>query len=201
VTDPHGLNWRAWDDRYGRNDTGWDLGAPAPPIVSLLEQRREELRPGRILVVGCGRGHDALALAANGFDVIALDFAPAAVAAARARLAGARPRALVLRGDVRAIPLPGASVDYVLEHTCFCAIDPADRERYVVEVARVLRPRGRLFGLFYEPAAPGNPPFPVNDAELRERFAPAFEIEVLERAKGSIERRDGREWLAVFRRK
>jgi 2-polyprenyl-3-methyl-5-hydroxy-6-metoxy-1,4-benzoquinol methylase len=37
------------------------------------------LRPCRILIPGCGSGHDAATLAGVGFDVTALDYAPEAV--------------------------------------------------------------------------------------------------------------------------
>ena len=190
-----------WEDAYVRADAGWDLGVPAPPIVSLVDGRRDLVRPGRALVVGCGRGHDALALASRGFSVIALDWSPSAAREARARLTGEAGPPRVLRGDVRRLPVATASVDHVVEHTCFCALDPADRPLYVREVARVLRPGGLLFGLFYEPAAPQNPPFTTSEAELRGLFGAAFDLAVLERARDSIERRAGRELLAAFVRR
>jgi cyclopropane fatty-acyl-phospholipid synthase-like methyltransferase len=46
-----------------------------------------DLRPCRILVPGCGRGHEVVALARAGFAVTGVDFAPAAAAALQARLA------------------------------------------------------------------------------------------------------------------
>ena len=61
-------------------------------------------------------------------------------------------------------------------------------------------PGGRVFGLFYEPAEPGNPPYAVTDKELRAAFDGPFVVERLERPADSIERRAGREWLGLFRR-
>ena len=50
---------------------------PNPYLVEWLARQTEAPR-GRALVVGCGYGDDAEALAAAGFDVVACDVAPAA---------------------------------------------------------------------------------------------------------------------------
>src|SRR5215212_7726353 len=75
-----------WDAHYQRGDTGWDIGKPAPAFVDLLAGP-DAPPPGRLIAVGCGRGHDAILFARAGFDVLGIDFAPRAVAAARARAA------------------------------------------------------------------------------------------------------------------
>ncbi|TFC01121.1 class I SAM-dependent methyltransferase [Cryobacterium adonitolivorans] len=57
-----------WDQRYAGHQTLWS-GAPNAALVS----ETRDLRPGRALDVGCGEGADALWLAAQGWDVTALD--------------------------------------------------------------------------------------------------------------------------------
>ena len=54
-------------------------GEPGPPEPFLVE-RMAGLEPGRVLDVGAGAGANALLLARQGFDVTALDIAPAALA-------------------------------------------------------------------------------------------------------------------------
>src|SRR5262245_37991695 len=76
---------RFWESRYEAKDTGWDLGAAAPPIAELFARAGAPKPPGRAIVVGCGKGHDALHLAKLGFDVLAVDFASHALAALRRR--------------------------------------------------------------------------------------------------------------------
>ncbi len=184
-----------WEDRYVQGDTPWQIPVVAPPIARLLdEERSERLRPGRVAVVGCGRSHEPAELARRGFEVVGIDFSPLAVSA----LAGSAVRYVL--GDVRRLPLRAGSLDYVMEHTCYCAIAPSDRPLYVREVARCLRRGGRLFGVFYEPRDPLNPPFPVTEEDVRRGFGEAFAIERLERAPDSVERRAGREWLALLRK-
>ena len=64
-----------WQDLYDRGGDGWELGAPAPPLVSFLETT--PLPPGRVAVPGCGRGHDVRFLTGRGCDAIGFDFATA----------------------------------------------------------------------------------------------------------------------------
>jgi len=56
-----------WEQRYQQGETGWDRGQPSPALHQWLEQG--VLKPGRILIPGCGRGHEALAMAAAGAAV------------------------------------------------------------------------------------------------------------------------------------
>src|SRR5438067_7963589 len=72
-----------WESRWRAGETGWDLGAASPPLEALLEGPAAPT-PGRLAVVGCGRGHDAMPFARRGFEVVGFDFAPTAIEAARA---------------------------------------------------------------------------------------------------------------------
>src|SRR4051812_20681600 len=62
---------------------GWDAGGPALAAVDLLPPL-DAPPPGRLILPGCGRGHDALLFAGAGFDVLGEDLAPLAVAEAGA---------------------------------------------------------------------------------------------------------------------
>ena len=189
-----------WEHLYRRGGDGWELGRPAPPLERLL--RADPPVGRRALVVGCGRGHEARLLARLGAHVTAIDLAEAAIAEAR-RLAAAEaePLAVDFRVadlfDLRGRP---PAFDLVVEHTCFCAIDPARRGDYVDAVADALAPDGVLLGLFYAHGRPGGPPFTTDEAELRRRFAPRFAVEHLAPAGGSALARAGDELLARLRR-
>ena len=53
-----------WDQRYRDGGDGWELGEPAPPLRHFLESDLQAPKPpGRVLVPGCGRGHEAALLA------------------------------------------------------------------------------------------------------------------------------------------
>ena len=71
---------RAHGDRLGQR----------PPNAHLTAEIGD-LRPGRALDAGCGHGSDALWLAARGWHVTAVDFAPTALAYARSTAEGMGP--------------------------------------------------------------------------------------------------------------
>jgi SAM-dependent methyltransferase len=195
------LDAEFWERHYREGNTGWDLGAAAPPFADLLAEPDAPV-PGSIIVLGAGRGHDALLFARHGFQVTALDFAESAVretqeAARRVDLSVA-----TARHDFFALPPEyHFSFDYVLEHTFFSAIDPARREDYVRIVRRLLNPGGFFIALFFAHSRPGGPPFTTSEDEVRALFSPHFTIERLEVPARSVKPRQGLELLALMRPK
>lgn len=188
-----------WNQAYCDDKTPWDLGKPAPALVAWLATKPT---PGRVAVIGCGRGHDALALAEAGFDVTGIDFAPAAIASAREAAAA---RGLTVRfeqADLFALgPEHTNAYDTVFEHTCYCAIPPERRDDYVAAVARMLVPGGQLVAVFFTHKEPGGPPFATTEAEVRERFARDFAIAVLAPTEASVRSRRGEETFGVLVRR
>lgn len=190
-----------WEGRYTAGDTPWEKGAPHPALVDWL--RRNPL-PGRILVPGCGAGHDVREISRNpACEVVGLDIAPSAIARAGSFPAIGREIYILgdfLAGDARRL----GPFDAVFEHTCFCAIPPSRRVDYAREAAAALRPGGKLLGIFYgnpDNPDPGSPPFRSPAGVVRELFSQDFEL--LEETDRIVTYpgREGREYLMVFRRR
>ena len=187
-----------WEDIYRRNDAGWDKGRPSPPVARLaldvLAKR------ARVAVPGAGRGHDALFLAREGFDVTAIDFAPTAATAMRESAAKSGLAMRVLQDDVFALAAHGP-FDAVVEHTIFCAIDPARRREYAGAIRDALAPGGVYFGVFYAHGKPGGPPHTTTEPEVRALFGEHFSIERLGVAPDGFPERLGNELEFVFRKR
>ena len=196
-----------WDQRYREGADGWELGRPAPPLERFLRSDSRSPRPpGRVLVPGCGRGHEAALLAELGFEAIGLDFSPEALARARELHGADRPRLRWLQANLfDATALEGAglapgSLQGVLEHTCFCALDPAQRAAYLEAVVRLLAPGGWLLGLFWCHSRASGPPWGSDAGELAQQLAAAgLRQRVWEPAQGSLPERDN-EWLGLWQR-
>ncbi|MDA0886227.1 MAG: methyltransferase domain-containing protein, partial [Cyanobacteria bacterium] len=130
--------------------------------------------PGRVLVPGCGRGHEAALLADLGYEVIGLDFSGEAIQRAQALHGSDRAQLRWLQADLfdggalAAAGITTGSLQGVLEHTCFCAIDPAKRGAYLDTMARLLAPGGWLLGLFWCHRRPDGPPW-GSDPEMLEQ--------------------------------
>lgn len=194
-----------WEHLYQTGETPWDKGAPAPPLLEWLAARDGPLLPrGAILVPGCGLGHDARALAEACLEaeVLGLDLAPSAVAAASAL--PARGAVRFEQGDLFALPVAMRGVfDGVFEHTCFCAIDPARRPGYVAAVASLLKTGGHLLAIFYlNPHDPGEdqtgPPHGVTLPELDALFSPSFDLLEDTLPTRAYAGREGRERLRLY---
>lgn len=106
------------------------------------------LSPGLdLLDLGCGRGADALPLAALGFRVTGVDANPRSVTAARraASRHGLTKRAAFHEADVaKGLPFPDRAFDVVLDTLLYNNLDDDEVDRYAAEAARVLRRRGLL---------------------------------------------------------
>ena len=195
------LTAQAWEKRYQDKGDRWNLGFPAPPFVSLLASDRAP-QPGKLAVIGCGKGHDAFFFAKSGFEVTGFDFAPSAIAEATATAKAKNIKAQFIQRDIFTLSEEFAgSFDYVLEHTCFCAIDPSLRSQYVEVVKSLLRPRGKLIALLYTHNRPDGPPFGIKPQEVLDYFAADFEPVLFQQAQDSIPRRQGNEHLAIFQLK
>ncbi|HZU15875.1 MAG TPA: methyltransferase domain-containing protein [Candidatus Dormibacteraeota bacterium] len=131
--------------RFGRQAARY-LSSPTHARGEELARMIELARPlggERLLDVATGAGHTALAFVPWVGEVIALDLAPAMLRTAGRHLRSqGAVRVDLLAGDAEAMPLAASSLDLV---TCRYAAHHFPRpERFLAEVARVLRPGGRL---------------------------------------------------------
>ena len=183
-----------WQDRYDTGRMNWDLAAPSPHFTRLLEE--QTLPPGKMAVLGAGRGHDASLFAKAGLEVTAFDYVEAAKAGAEALYGN------LFRYEIGDIFYLDASFegqfDYVLEHTCFCAIPVKRREEYVQTVRRLLKPGGKMIAVFWQHGDPDGPPFSTTPEELERLFGPYFAFNRLEPMPENAPRRDGQEYLGIL---
>jgi SAM-dependent methyltransferase len=189
-----------WRDAYAEATQGWEIGRAAPPLERWFAAHSPSGM--RALVVGCGRGHEARMLAAAGADVVAIDFAPEAIAAARLLAANEGVGVDFRVRDLFALGGEKERYQLVVEHCCFCAIDPARRGEYVERVADVLVDGGQYVGLLRTRCTkPIGPPFAVTREDVERLFAPRFTILEASVPDDSIESRRGAELFVHMTRK
>jgi SAM-dependent methyltransferase len=189
-----------WEADYRRKSDGWDLSGPTPTFKQLAASGR--FKPGRMLVPGAGRGHDAREFARHGFQVTAVDFSPYVIREMN-RLADPQAPVEALQHDLFTLPheLDG-TFDYILEYTCFCAIDPIRRHEYADLVTRLLKTGGTYIDLAFPlDGRPGGPPFAVSDNEVIDLFGKrGFELVSREKPTESVSARRHAEELFIFRK-
>lgn len=189
-----------WESRYQAGDTPWEKGAPSPGLVDYLKDYGA--LKGRILVPGCGSGHDVRAIATPENAVTGIDIAPSAI-----ERAGTYPKSAheyYRLADLFDLPPELRGIfDWVWEHTCFCAIDKGMREDYVRGVAEALKPGGHLLAIFYiEPKDEDEgPPHGVSLTELNALFLEKFELLEEWLPANTYEGREGREWMRLMKKR
>lgn len=193
-----------WNHCYRIGETPWDKGGAAPPLRRWLERGGQFA--GRVLVPGCGAGHDAGLIGewCPDAEVVGLDIAPLAVERARASNARCNVR-FELGNFFEMGEADVGSFDWVVEHTCFSAIDPAMREAYVDAVDGALKVGGQVWAVFYlnpyddEHRRGGGPPHGVEAGELDRLMGRRFEVLEEEVPEVSYPGREGLELVRVLR--
>jgi ubiquinone/menaquinone biosynthesis C-methylase UbiE len=94
-----------------------------------------------VLEIGCGPGRVLAPLAERFSHVIGIDFSKDMVEYARQRLQSV-PNIRILHNDGRTIPLPDASVDFIISVIAFQHMDLPTIKSYLQEANRVLRDGG-----------------------------------------------------------
>ena len=163
-----------WDAAYAQGQTPWDKGKAAPPLVEFLSRHTIS---GQVLVPGSGTGHDVRLIAGQGADVLGLDISPRAHSAAVSfnNYKNANFRIgdfLYLSDDLK------GKFDWVVEHTCLCAIDPDQRASYVQSARLAIKEGGHLLAIFFREVQAydgSGPPHPISSDEIQSLFAVGFE--------------------------
>ena len=140
-----------WQQRFEKNETGWDRGAPSPQLLAWLASG--ELQPCRIVVPGCGSGWEVAELAKRGFDVVGLDYTSAAVEKTQARVTALGLQAQVIQTDVLSYQ-PESPFDAIYEQTCLCAIHPEHWSKYAQQLRQWLKPGGSMWMMFMQMIRP-----------------------------------------------
>lgn len=124
----HALSFAAVADAYDRARPGYP-----EDVVPWLVGRE----PASVVELGAGTGKLTALLAAAGHDLLATDPLPEMLAHLRQRLPDVRAEV----ASAEEIPVPSRSVDVVV---CAQSFHWFDHEKALPEIARVLRPGGRL---------------------------------------------------------
>jgi SAM-dependent methyltransferase len=141
-----------WEQRFAQGNTPWDRGEANPQLGAWLAAGA--LKPCRLLIPGCGSGHEAAVLAQAGFEVTALDYAPVAIERTRKLLDATGLKATLVEADALAWQ-PQRPFDAIYEQTCLCALYPDQWREYADQLHRWLAPDGRLYALFVQYQWPG----------------------------------------------
>ena len=152
----------------------WDIGRPQPVFLGLAEEGTVR---GRVLDAGCGTGEHVLMAAARGLDATGIDASSRAIALARQKATDRGLGARFLVWDALRLAELGEQFDTVLDNGLFHVFDDASRERYVEQLAGVVRPGGRYMMCCFSDRQPGEwGPRRVRQDEIRAAFGEGWNV-------------------------
>ena len=185
-----------WEERYAAGETGWDIGYISTPLKVYIDQL--QCRDLKILVPGCGNGHEVEYLHNQGFDnVYAMELTQKPLDNLLTRMPDF-PTQQVILGDFFAHK---GQYDLILEQTFFSAFEPRLRPDYARKIHELLSANGKLVGVLFNCELGGGPPYGGTKEEYESCFRPYFNLHVFEESYNSIESRDGIELFINLEKK
>jgi hypothetical protein len=183
-----------WDERFEQGFTPWDRGGVPQALAGFAASSA----PLVTLIPGCGAAYELAALCELGWDATAIDFAPAAVAQARAQLGRWQER--VVLADFFSYQ-PASPLQLIYERAFLCALPRTMWPQAAARYAALLPPGALLAGFFFFDSNLKGPPFGITRAQLDELLTPHFECIADAGVADSIDVFKGKERWQVWRRR
>jgi hypothetical protein len=188
--------------QHGDAVVPWDRGAPHVLLTEWAQARDLNGDGQRALVVGSGLGADAEHLAGLGFDTVAFDVSPTAIATTRRRFPDSAVQ--YLAADLLDPPSEWrGAFDLVLESLTVQSLPDPPRRKAIARVAGLVGPGGTLLVIATarsEDAGPvQGPPWPLTRAEIDAFGAGDLQPVRIEDVRDPAGRVPTR-WRAEFRR-
>ncbi len=177
---------------FALDEIPWNLESPPDLLVKLIQSRW--ILPCAAVDLGCGAGNYAVWLASKGFRMTGIEISPQALELAK-RLAvkkGVACRFIAgdLTGNFEGLD---CSFDFAYDWEVLHHVFPENRERYVCNVHRILRPGSRYLSVCfseddahgfggggkYRKTRFGTTLYFSSEQELRSLFEPLFYIQEL----------------------
>ena len=186
-----------WEQKYTKEDTGWDLGTISTPLEVYFNQlTNKELK---ILIPGAGNSYEAEYLHVQKFtNIEVIDIALQPLKNFKKRIPSFPENNLIQKDFFKHTK----KYDLIIEQTFFCALHPSLRNNYVEKMASLLEKKGKLVGLLFDvELTDEGPPFGGRLDEYSHLFSTYFDIKILDRCHNSIKPRFGSELFFIFEKK
>ena len=157
-----------WDERFVQGVTPWDRAGVPDALRDFVARQRAPLTT---LIPGCGAAYELVFLSEAGWSADAIDFAPAAVATARA---AAGPWAARVHEADFFRYAPAQPVELIYERAFLCAMPRSLWPQVAARWAELLAPGALLAGFFFTDARVQGPPFGLAEGQLEALLAPYF---------------------------
>ena len=188
---------------YRAGTVPWDLGKPDLNLIHTVTST--PISPCKTLEIGCGTGDNAIWLAQQGFEVLAVDAVPIAIEQAREKAAKAGARCDFHVLDVFLEQFAGGPYHFAFDRGFLHTIDSDQvRKSFAEKLAGSLDEGGLWLSLLGNAdEARGGPGPPRRTArDIVNALEPSFEILSLVSSHFELRQMDSaRSWVALFRKR
>ncbi|MEZ5004335.1 MAG: methyltransferase domain-containing protein [Chitinophagales bacterium] len=191
------LNEEFWTERYKNHETGWNIGYASTPLVKYFDALED--RSIKILIPGAGNAYEAEYLFSKGFkNVTVVDISILPLQNLSERFPDFPKDQLIHQNFFD----HQDQYDLIVEQTFFCAIDPKLRQAYADKMLDLLKPNGKIIGVWFDFEADpekSGPPF-TGTAEEYMAYFKTFESVKFQRCYNSVPPRSGRELFGIIKK-
>ena len=155
--------------------TPWDGHNLPRPFTEFIEGKdgAPGAAPAEVLDIGCGTGDLSIYLARHKWTVTAVDFVEVALAKARAKTEAVGVNVRYLRGDATKLSAYSlGTFSLVIDGGCMHGFSDDDRDAYVRELEKAVKPGGRFFLFAFDEAKRRRPPRGISRPEIERRLGP-----------------------------
>lgn len=143
-----------WENIFRKQEWG---KYPEPELIRFIARNYYQVadrRRVKILEVGCGTGSNLWFMAREGFSVSGIDGASTAIGIAKQRLDEECPGwnqsgSTLENGDIADLPFADAMFDAVIDNEAIYANSFSESQKIYADIARVLKPGGKLFSRMF----------------------------------------------------
>lgn len=186
-----------WENKYTKNNTGWDIGYISTPLKEYFNQLTDKNL--KILIPGAGNSYESEYLYKQGFlNIDVVDIASQPLENIKNRVPSFPVNQLIQTDFFEHTK----KYNLIIEQTFFCALHPSLRPNYVKKMVDLLEQKGKLVGLFFDfELTSEGPPFGGSLNEYLQLFSKYFNIKTIDKCYNSIKPRLGSELFFIFEKK
>lgn len=163
----------SWEEMYQKipvEELSWYCKNLDSDLENELNDRG--INSGKFLDLGTGPGTQAMALEKRGFDVTGTDVSPTIIKKAKKLVPGVK----FLVDDILDSKL-SEKFDYIFDRGVFHVLEISDRDAYVHNIKKLLKPKGMLFLKCFSNKEDGiKGPKRISSGEIRDVFGKDFEL-------------------------
>jgi ubiquinone/menaquinone biosynthesis C-methylase UbiE len=204
-----------WNKMYEAEMTPWNLKEAS---LGLQDIKGQVPRSGKFIIPGCGEGYDVIFLAQESSEriVVGVDLSEIVVKSNRERVEKSTDLSRSVKDRITFVQadffddenqdLKEDDFDFLFDYTFLCAMHPSFRASWAKTLSRLLKKGAMLVTLMFPLDADkrdknDGPPFPLSVELYHELLNDNFELVSINDCQRSPPKRQGREKIAIWRKK